>query len=242
MKKTNLYLYFLLTWISCATSSSQVQKNGGQYLQSRKTSYRIDNNIATAFLTLVDNVWYQDSVGITEINSIRSLKTGTTDSFYSATIGYRMTDMRKAWVYEYRNLSDTAAIVRKYANADSQLVTGGWNFYRRSTIQFDSLHATGDTIFGGVTYQKYRYIQDFHGKRFLSEVLSRCDKKGSIFLFDKGLSKAIGCPGVRITVLTPDGKLPMEIGEIKLISNEIPDSVQHVLSAWKRNLYLYPAQ
>jgi hypothetical protein len=104
------------------------------------------------------------------------------------------------------------------------------------------LWAIGDISIDGVTYLKHRYTQTFQGRKALGEVLSRCDKKGSIFQLDAGISNATGCPMVKATSLTPDGKFPMSSVEIEFISNEFSDSVRRVFAIWKQNVQQHPVE
>lgn len=235
-------LYSLLIFVSCASLSKPVSEAPSEYLQVRKTSYRVVKNQAIAYFSLDYDIWFQDSLGITEIRSIRSIQSSTKDTLFSEPFGYRFFDMRKKWAYEYRHLSDTAAIIKKFDKADSLILLGGWNFFRRAAIQFDSLQLVGDTSINGLTYQKHKYVQYFEGRKYLSESLSLCDRKGTIFHTDAGLSNAIGCPVVKGTTLTSDGKFPFTSVEIVFISNKIPDSVQLVFAAWKYNVQKFPVE
>jgi len=225
--------------LSCKTHSSNKPE---EYLQVHRTSYRVVNNEAIVQVSVSDNVWYQDSVGITQLSGIGVGQSASRDSLYVIPLGYRFVDMRRKWVYEYRNLSDTAEIVQKYGNADRMSLTGGWGFNRKSVIKFDSLRAMGDTTINGIEYQKHRYIQDFQGTKLLGETLSRCDRKGTIFHLDVGLSKATGCPVVKGTSWTRDRRFISSSVEIEFVSNLFPDSVKHAFEAWKRNVELYPVQ
>ncbi len=235
-------LYTLLGWMSCAIPSMHSAVAPVEHLRWRATSYHIANNEATAYLSLVDNIWYQDSMGITEIHGIHSYRDASMDTTFSVLLGYRFTDMRRKWAYEYRNMADTAEIVKKFSKADSAYLIGGWNFFGSGTIQFDSVRAIADTIIGGITYQKHRHILYARGNTIQAEALSRCDRKGSIFHLDVGLGNAIGCPVVKGITLTPDGRFPMSSVEIEFVSNTFPDSVRRVLDAWKRNVKQYPVQ
>lgn len=237
-----LYTYSLIVWISCTTLPKLISYGKPEYFQVRRTFYRIANDKAIPYFSFAHNVWYQDSVGITEVKSIQSIQSSTKDTMFSFSEGYRFIDMRKKWAYDYRNLNDTAEIIRKFSQLDSILVLGGWNFYRKTPIKIDSLRTIGDTSIGGITYLRHILVQYFEGKKKLTEILSRCDKKGTSFQFDEGLNKAIGCPMVKSTSLTPDGKFPIITIEVEFISNKIPDSVKRVFTAWKRNVLKYPVK
>lgn len=236
------FLYIFLVSASCVTLPKQLAEPLAEQVRIIFVSYNIASNKTSINFVATYNVWYQDSLGITEVNTIKMVNNGLKDTLISQTIGYRFVDMRKNWIYEYRNLSDTAEIIKKYAKADSLNLSGGWNFYHRSIFQFDNLRAMRDTIIDGITYRKQKYVQLFQGQKLLGECLSRCDKKNSFFLMDEGLSKAVGCPVVKTTSLSADGKFPTSTGDIQFISNQFPESVQRVFVAWKRNVQLYPVE
>jgi len=242
MNVTIIILYSLFVIMSFIIPKTHSSSKTEEYLQFRRIIYRTVNNESIAYVSNCDNIWYQDSVGITQASGVQSVQNDTKDTLFAIPLGYRFVDMRKKWVYEYRNLSDTAEIVGKYDKADSIGLTGGWNFYRKASIKFDSLHIMGDTIINDVTYQKHRYVQTFKGTRLLGEILSRCDRKGTLFQLDVGVSNAIGCPMVKGTSLTSDGRFATTSVEIEFVRNRLPDSVRRVLEAWKRNVERYPVK
>ena len=237
-----IILYTLLATVSCAVSPKHSANALVEQVKVRITSYRIANNAATAYLSFTENGWYEDSVGITQLCSIKSVQEGTKDTTFAVTTGYRLVDMRKKWAYEYRTMSDTAALVNKQLITESVVLLGGWNFLPNVDITFDSLRSLTDTTIQGITYARYMVLQSFRGKQTLSEKWVRCDKKKSIFRFNRGLSTHIGCPVVKGTTVTPDGRLPMSSVEIEFVSNAFPDSVRRVFAAWKRNVQQYPVQ
>lgn len=224
-----------------AVHSSNKEEN---CLRVVRRSYQTVNNKAKEILTVTDNFWYQDSIGITQFTGVQAIQRDSVTSFSTILLGYRLIDMRKNWIYEYRTLSDTAAIVRKYDKAHSiaMEMAGGWNFYRAATIQFDSLRLAGDTNINGIHYKKYRLVQLFQGRRLQGEVLARCDKKGAPFFLDVGISNAIGCPMVKGSSLTSDGRFPTSSVEIEFLANTFPDSVKRVFTAWKHNIQKYPVE
>lgn len=227
---------------SCAAPIIQSSDTSMEQIRITKTSYRIKNDTAIAYLSFYNDVWYKDSVGITEVKSITYVQDSSKTVYSSIILGYRLVDMRRKWVYEYKTLSDTASIIKKYDKADSVNFIGGWPFFIKSITKFDSLRMTGDTTIAGVKYLKHRCINYFQGKELLTEILSRCDKKGTIFQLDVGLTNAAGCPVVKATTLTPDGRFPMSSAQIDFVSNEFPDKVKSVYEAWKRNVELFPVK
>lgn len=232
------FISVILFHISAINNLNKIE----EHLLLKNTSYRVVNNKAQVQITFQNNVWYQDSVGITQLTGLGVGDTESRDSIYTIPLGYRFVDMRKNLVYEYNSLSDTATIIKKFANPDRVGLPGGWGFFRRSLIKFDSIRFLNDSIINGVNYKKYQYIKEFNGVKLLSEMITRCDRKGTLFHLDVGLSNAVGCPVVKSTTMTIDGKFPSSSVEIEYISNSIPDSVKKVFQAWKRNVDLYPIQ
>ncbi len=213
-----------------------------EHLRVTRTSYRIVNKELIVQALFSDSIWYKDSVGITQLSELHPTISGSFDTLHSITVGYRFVDMRRNWVYEYRNLSDTAEIVKKFSKADSIGMTGGWNFFRTASIKFDSLRFVCDTTVNGIGYTKYLFVQNFQGKLFSSEALAQCNRKGTIFLLDVGLSNEIGCPVVKGISYKRDYSFPVSSVEIEHISNVFPDSIRRIFSAWKKNVALHPVQ
>lgn len=236
------YLYLFIPLLFCQSGFVHSDRTTEYHCQVHKRLYRVENNKSVEYHCLTDNIWYQDSVGITELNGVHSLEEGGKITWSTIPLGYRLFDMRKKWAYEYRNLSDTAEIVQKYANVDTLRMLGGWHFFTRSVIQFDSVELVGDTLIGGITYIKHRFIQTFKGRKIPGETLSRCDNKNNIFHLDDGLCRATGCAVVKGIALTPDRKFPINSVEIEYISNTFPDSVRKVFDAWKRNVQKFPVE
>lgn len=239
MNSLLILLYPLLMFVSCNVDSSNKPE---EHLRVTKTSYRIVSNELVVQAAFSDSIWYQDSVGITQLSELHPTISGSYDTLHSITVGYRFVDMRRNWVYEYRNLSDTAEIVKKFSKADSIGLPGGWNFFRTASIKFDSLRFVCDTNINDKGFKKYRYVQKFQGKTYSSEALAQCDRKGTIFLLDVGLSNEMGCPMVKGLSYKRDYSFPVSSVEIEHISNVFPDSVRRVFTAWKRNVELYPVQ
>lgn len=228
--------------VSCSPHLKQMTEKPEECYRLQKTSYRIVNDSAVVQVAFTENVWYQDSIGITQLSAIRSIQYGSRDTIFPITVGYRFVDMRKKWAYEFRSLSDTAEIVQKWNKVDSITLTGGWNFFRKAFIQLDNLQTIGDTSINGIKFLRCRYVQSIDTRKVPGEALFRCDKKGTIFLLDVGVSNKVGCPLVKGTSFTPDGKMPTQSVEIQFLSNQFPDSVRRVFTAWKRNEMQHPVE
>jgi hypothetical protein len=216
-------------------------------IRNHITSYNVFKNEAKLDFDLSEDLWYQDSVGITQVCIIKDIQTESIDTTFVETALYRFIDMRKNWIYEYKNLSDTAAIVAKYAKADSleRRLGGGYPFFqskRKSTLTIDSLRFRCDTTLRGVPTKKYTYIQNTNGFRTFVEAFACCDRKGTRFQYDPVIGIAIGCPIVKKTYFTDDRRFGQTIREIEHLSNVFPDSIKKVFAAWKQNVLKYPVE
>jgi hypothetical protein len=194
-------------------------------------------------ITAVHKVWYQDSIGITEIRSfVTDEKIDGTIARYTKTTGYRLVDLKNKWVYEYNNFQDTATIRNKYAFNDSTVWGGGWNFKRHSKHNIDNFYSLSDTVINNIAYKRYRKVYSFNDTKFTSIELVNCDKRRTHFQLDTSLSNKIGCTVVsRYTYPTAYPRAIIS-EEVRFISEKIPDSVLKVFAAWKRNETLYPVQ
>jgi hypothetical protein len=217
-------------------------------LRIHHTEYNTFKNEAKLDFDLSENLWYQDSVSISQICEIKDIQTESLDTTFVETMLYRFIDMRKNWIYEYQNLSDTAVIVATYAKADSISfrLPGGWSFFSKSkskdTLSIDSLRFICDTTLRGAPAKKYTYIQIFNGFRTFVDAFACCDRKGTRFQYDSMAGKAIGCPIVKKNVLNKDRRSVRRIYEIEYLSNVFPDSIKRVFAAWKQNVLKYPVE
>jgi hypothetical protein len=239
-----LILNPLLLLISCKTQESNMPE---ECLRLHHTVYNTFKNEAKLDFDLSENLWYQDSVSITQICGIRDIQTASIDTTFVETLLYRLIDMRKNWIYEYQNLSDTAIIVASYAKADSISfrLPGGWPFFKsksKDTLSIDSLRFICDTTLRGAPSKKYTYIQKYNSSKIFVEAFTCCDRKGTRFQYDSMVGKAIGCPIVKKFMFNEDRTIVQRIREIEYLSNVFPDSIKRVFAAWKQNVLKYPVE
>ncbi len=191
---------------------------------------------------ILEKAWYQDSIGITQICGFFSEESGTSKTFAIRTIGYRFVDLRKMWAYEYGSFTDTATITRKFRCTDSAQYPGGWNFANRTPIAVDTFQLLSDTVIKAVTYKRCKISYIFNETRFDGIGLSCCDKKRTYFQIDTAMSNRMGCPFVYIRAYPKINPVSGMDTEVKFISDNFPDSVRTVFSAWKKNESLYPVK
>ena len=129
-------------------------------------------------------------------------------------------------------------MIRKYTQADSIHVDGGWNFYTYTTLVPDSnLEDLPDTTINSISYRRFqssKQISTNDGTKtsiFIGYL--RCDKKGTIFQYDKAFSEKKECPLVMYEVkIIPNAtwlKAEFEFTSDKLTPHELK-----VFSVWEK--------
>jgi hypothetical protein len=236
-------LIFAIVLFCGCSSAHQLSKNG-EAVDVISTFWKFSNGHDTPYIKLSEKAWYQDSIGITEIGMIMFIGTEHGDSIDLSTMGYRFTDLRKRWAYEYRRFSDTASIIKKYRITDSTKFSGGWLFVKPKQLAFDSLNILTDTLIGDIAYKRCmtRYTYDYNREIYEEINLLRCDQKNTHFQLNSLLSNKLGCPVVAIKnypLSSPHTRLDREV---KQISKVFPDSVKRVIAAWKRNVKQHPVE
>ncbi len=211
-------------------------------IEDVSTFWKFKNNIDTPYITISEKAWYQDSIGITQICSIWLVETDTSKATTIKTTGYRFVDLKKKWAYEYANFTDTASVKSKYKYTDTTVFTGGWNFVNHKPISVDSFDFLPDTIINAIAFKQCKV--NFKANQFGFEGIGlfRCDKKHTRFKLDTVISNKIGCPLVSLRMYPINNPHAIFKHEVKFISNNLPDSVLKVFTAWKRNETIYPVQ
>lgn len=141
--------------------------------------------------------------------------------------------------FVYRTFTDTAQILVKFTRPDSVRITGSvllWPFYAPNDLPLTQApQKLTDTVMNGITYQRYRLINRADAQTPESIGYGRCDKKGTMFQFDKRLSAQMGCPLVRIDYLpTAAAMHPVSLA-IEFRSEKLTQEEIKVFEAWERN-------
>ncbi len=192
------------------------------------------------------NIWYKDSVIIEEIKAV-NIETNTSGVTTMATPvdHYIFIDLRTKMFFVYRNFSDTAKIMDKYTQPDSVEIrgTGGWRFYARNDLpKTEPLIYLTDTLIAGVIFKRIRIINSNDENNPVIIGYLHCDKKNSIFKFDKALSEKMGCPMVRFDYL-PSPKNPVPTSaKIEFVSDSLTKEELQVFEAWEKNAKKYPVK
>lgn len=179
-------------------------------------------------------IWFKDSLIVEESIGIYSnTDTSGVEKRWTGVLGYFFIDLQTRSFYEFGSFSDTATLRRKYTQPDSVGIIGGWNFYYPRSIRVQSYQPLRDTIIEGIEYKRMNLLQSLRVNQSVSTIgYFRCDKKGTIFQFDKTFSDKIGCPLVRVDeTLVQKGSLSRRINFLR---NSLTPQEFKVFAAWEK--------
>lgn len=150
---------------------------------------------------------------------------------------YLFIDLKSKSFYQFTSFSDTANLIKKYTQADSIGISGGWNFY----YPYDGLTRTepveqmADTAVSGILYQRYKVVKKAKNEPDLVHVAYlRCDRKGTMFHYNKLFTAKIGCPMTRIdSYNVPAGKTSVS-SEINFIRDSLTKEEERIFNAWRK--------
>ncbi len=238
MKNIHLkVLVFILSLTSCKAQNNY--KNAGVVIHKTRTYDALSDSFVLPKYIKDFKVWHKDSLIIEEANHLSI----HTDPYKNETWEfildkYIFIDLRTKSFYEYSSFSDTATLLRKYIQDDTVHIDGGWNFYAYTQLVPDyNPENLPDTIINNISYKRFkrsRKVSTEDGEKtsiFIGYL--RCDKKSSIFQFDKAFSEKMGCPLVmfesKIIPKTTWVKAQLEFASDKLTPEELK-----VFSAWEK--------
>lgn len=199
------------------------------------------NYITDEYFWQNPRIWYRDSFAIEEIKELSIIQSnGKIEK--KVTIGhFTFIDIRKSTLYDYSSFSDTAKLIRKYIQADSIPVPGGWSFYDRSHDKeypgYEPLVLLPDTIIGKVKLKRRMTAYtnpDSEAKdksRHVSIMYFRCDIKKSMFNLSHYFSRKIGCPCVRIDHPGAGNSS----SQIEFVTDKLTPQEIKIFNIWEKN-------
>lgn len=239
--QNNKVLHYILIGVFCFLSSC----TNKIFLFNPKTEvveyvtkhYKPDSrDLSTPFWEFKERIWVSDSFAIEEVRYINIEEDGYGKEKQSFSIlHYRFSNLKKGWIYEYKNFSDTATLIRKYSYSDTIKVVGGWGFnYPRTGLSRENLINIQDTDINNASYKRLIVNRMDKDIPYTTICYFSCNKKGTIFSLDYSLSKIIGCPLVKIHNFSPLQKGLHITSEILFIRDYFLENEQKVFNAWKK--------
>ncbi len=193
-------------------------------------------------------VWFKDSLVIEKAMGINIAFTNGHETGRKVIfMNYTFINLSKKSVYEYNSFSDTAKLVKKYILPDWNNGDVGWKFYAYKDLpRTESPEQMNDTVMNGILYKRLRLISKklLNGRenKQITIAYFRCDKKGTMFQYDKHLSESIGCPMISF-YNTPTPQNPFAAAaDIEFVTNTLTQEELKVFAAWERNAKLNPVK
>ncbi len=189
-----------------------------------------------------ERIWFHDSAVIEELTGIHAEynEHGMEKRRWVTINKYLFIDLRNKAFYEYTSFSDTVRFIRKYTQADSIGISGGWNFYYPRNSDTQSYQFISDTVINEILFKRVKLIQK-SGLNITTGIgYLRCDKKGTMFQDDREFSTKVGCPLVRVDATSKKyGSLSHRIDFLR--DSLTPEELK-VFAAWERNAKLNPVK
>jgi hypothetical protein len=138
------------------------------------------------------NIWYKGGLVIEEIKIIKTFEVDGNFRRETPLAYYLLMDRSTKMFYHYSSFSDTARLLDQYKLEDSSELkgAGGWAFYKGINTEIVGPRTyLRDTIIDGISYKRIHF--NVKEGNYISPTVYylRCDKKGSLFKFNKRLSE-----------------------------------------------------
>ena len=241
MYKFLLFVTLYTAFISCGPQ--KVLKKEG-FIQVRFRNYDSVERTYTKEAFFSDrNIWYKDDIVVQEIRIIKDTDSSGVFKREKPIAYYLFIDRASKSFFNYSSFNDTAKVLDKYSQPDTAAIKGlgGWAFYKDHDMGIvGSLESLPDTSIYNYVHKRYQVILKASNNLRPSVFYLRCDKKGTVFQFDRALSEKLGCPIVRIDFL-PSHLNPTPVSsEIVFLRDSLTKEEQKVFKAWEKNLKKYP--
>ena len=236
-----LFFFLIFLIISCCPERNLIRE-GFTQLRSRDYDSIKREFINESFMPEM-NIWVKGNLVIQEIKVINTTDSDGVITRETPVAYYLFMDRKSKTFYNYSSFSDTARILDKYTQADTAEIRGlgGWSFYKKRDLKItDSLQPLSDTTINNIIHKRFKFKLKTSNNESLVIIYLRCDKKGTVLLFDKTLSEKLGCPIVRLDYLpTPQNPSPVS-SEIVFLRDSLSKEELKVFDAWEKNIKKYP--
>jgi hypothetical protein len=235
-------LFISFIYLSC--TSRLINAKSGVVDVSYQLYDTVGNQFKKSVHSFNQKVWFQDSLAIEEVGMYLSVTdTAGVTTQKTVTLFYRFNDLRTKSIYVYGSLSDTAEVLRRYKQSDSEHLAGGWQFnFKRDISKSGDLDAIADTIIDNVNYRRFVCKVNKPLPTSYSITYFRCDLINLPISFDKGVSGEVGCPLVKVFSYSTDKKQTPYSTEINLIRPTLNEIEKKVFKVWEKYAFDHPLQ
>jgi hypothetical protein len=242
--KTALFFFIFFSLFGCA-GKREICKNCG-LIALKLREYSKDSAKYIRLPQFRDRTsWYKDSFVIQEVNYIFQESDGHGNYNFTVTVDrYKFIDLRTRDIFEYKNFSDTARIIKKCAPGDSSCIRECWRFWDNPDLmQQGTLKKISDTTLDGITYKRVenkQIVQTEKGElEFYQIGYFRSDLKNPLFKFNIPVSNRLGYPMVRYDAFFVPDAYPLQYVELEYFPRKLTPEELKVFAAWERNAKNY---
>lgn len=191
-------------------------------------------------------VWFKDSCIINEVYKITIEEDAYgVEKAWTEIEKYVFIDLKTMSFYEYSSFSDTAKLLESYKSSTNKSPSGIKSFIEHTidTNLVNNGRMISDTSLDGVTFKRYRFYVKYNdadeSDKTSFTMYFNCNEKLSVITYFKNMSKAIGCPVVRIDEDT-ESYSSFTSREIKYRSNSLTNEQLKVFDIWERYAKRHP--
>jgi hypothetical protein len=191
------------------------------------------------------NIWYKDSLVIQEVLHIYQNEDPKGEITFRVEVErYKFINLRTREIYEYKNFSDTAGIIKKCLPNDSSCIGECWKFWNNyDMFKGLTVYRISDTLINGITYSRLKSSENIiteKGKLLFTRIAYlRCDIKWPLIRFSPGTSRDKRCAIVKFEELNQPKIYTDAYAEIEYLPRPLSQNELRIFLAWEKNAKNY---
>ena len=160
-------LFFLLSTFSISCASQNTFTKSGVIQHTTRFYDSLTKQYTNEIIFPDMNVWYKNQLFVEEIKTGETYKDTNGITTRKTPIAYYLfMDRNSKSFYHYSSFSDTARILDKYTQSDTDSMRGlgGWSFYRNWDIKVTGpIKTLTDTIINHITFRRAKVPIESNG-------------------------------------------------------------------------------
>lgn len=226
--KRLLSIYVIMFVFGCKSRETPSDASEGTVLWKMEVT-----NAAGRVTTFTIQMWFRDSCIIQEIQTTHiDEDTGGHITITKIVDHYNYIDLKAQRCMYFRSFSDSAMPIENYKGADS-VNPKNWSFHPKPLEYFGTPRRLGDTLIGGITYQRQVFQTIKDQNRYVTTAFFRCDKKNSLFRLHAPYHHPDECSMVKMEDVPLEPKTPKFFSEIIFLGNSLTEQEKRVFEKWK---------
>lgn len=229
----------LIAFYSCTNSKVQESSSGVVLLVTKQYDSASHEYRKSKIFPEI-KCWYKDGAVIEEIKHVGIISGNNNQKIFSQNVDhYTYIDLKNGRLYNYSSFSDTARLLKNYTKENKHDIEGLNLFEQENDNINKTPYQLQDTVINDVLYKKYiiYYPNPYteHHEELALIGYARCDKRGTLFQYFKGLKGFKNCPVVRIDY-PPSKNDPHAFSfEFKFLSDLLTAEELKLFDVWEKN-------